>query len=101
MRSYKLWTKVEEPADTRVLVPYVKATEKVQAVIDCLRLQFIQPEVVKVDEGDAYWRMLRDAWALGKRIGIRAEDIPRVLEPFGQVERAVLEERTRATMSFT
>lgn len=71
----KLWTKVEKPADTRVLVPYMKATEKLQAVVDCLRIQFIQPEMVEVDEGDAYWRMLRDAWAEGREFFVVEQDV--------------------------
>jgi len=71
----KLWTKVEKPVDRRVLVPYTKATEKVQAVIDCLRIQYVQPEAVKVDTGDAYWKMLRDAWSDGREFMVVEHDV--------------------------
>src|SRR6185436_8277734 len=71
----KLWTKVEKPVDRRVLVTYTKATEKVQAVIDCLRIQYVQPEVVKVDTGDAYWKMLRDAWEDGREFMVVEHDV--------------------------
>ena len=58
----KLYAKVEEPAPVRVLMPYTKPTHLLQTAIDCLRIQHVQPELVKVNDGDAYWRMLRDAW---------------------------------------
>jgi hypothetical protein len=68
-------TKVEEPSATRVLVPYTKATEKLQAVVDCLRIQFIQPELVRVGADDSYWRMLRDAWQDGREFFVVEQDV--------------------------
>jgi hypothetical protein len=75
MRRRSIWTKVEEPADTRVIVPYTKVTEKLQMVVDCLRIQFIQPELVKVGVDDAYWRTLRDAWADGREFFVVEQDV--------------------------
>lgn len=66
MRDSKLFTKVEEPFPFRVLIPYTKATPKLQTVIDCLRIQFVQPELVKVGDDDGYRRMLADAWGSGE-----------------------------------
>lgn len=71
----KLYTQVTEPADVRVFVPYVKANQRLQLVIDCLRIQSVQPELVKVDDGDAYWRLLRDAWSGGERFFVVEHDV--------------------------
>lgn len=50
----------------RVLVPYVKANERLQMVVDCLRIQQVQPELVKVGGGDEYHTMLKQAWEQGE-----------------------------------
>ena len=71
----RLYTKVEEPADVKVLVPYVKVNHRLQTVVDCLRIQHVQPEVHKVDDGDAYWRLLRDTWAEGREFYVVEHDV--------------------------
>lgn len=71
----KLYAKVEEPADVRVLLPYVKATHTLQLVIDCLRIQQVQPELVKVNDGDAYWKLLKAEWAKGEEFFVVEHDV--------------------------
>ncbi len=71
----KLYTRVEEPADVRVLIPYTKATHKLQTVIDCLRIQWVQPELVKVDGGDGYHRMLTEAWSQKETFFVVEQDV--------------------------
>jgi hypothetical protein len=71
----KLYTKVEEPAEVRVLLPYLKPNHRLQFVIDGLRIQQVQPELHKVDDGDAYWRLLRDAWAEGREFFVVEHDV--------------------------
>jgi hypothetical protein len=70
-----IYTKVEEPADVRVLIPYTKVTSTLQTVVDCLRIQQVQPELIKVGKDDGYWRLLRDAWAEGKEFYIVEQDV--------------------------
>jgi len=71
----KLYTKVEEPMDVRVLIPYTKPSHTLQTVIDCLRAQYVQPELVKVTKDDGYWRMLRDTWEEGKEFFVVEQDV--------------------------
>lgn len=71
----KLWTKVEEPADVRVILPYVKATKRLQMVVDCLRIQQVQPELRIVDDGEAYWQLFRDEWKRGEEFFIVEHDV--------------------------
>lgn len=71
----KIWTKVEEPAPVKVLMPYVKADHRLQFIVDCLRIQFVQPELHKVDNGDAYWRLLRDTWNQGQEFFVVEHDV--------------------------
>lgn len=59
----------------RVLVPFTKPTPKLQFVIDCLRAQAAQPELAHVDAGDAYWRLLRDAWERGETFFVVEQDV--------------------------
>jgi len=74
-RKPKLFTHVEEPADVTVVIPYTKPTHTLQAVIDCLRIQQVQPILEKVDGGDAYWRLLSERWALGETFYIVEQDV--------------------------
>lgn len=71
----KIYTKVTEPADVRVLIPYTKRRPLLQTVVDCLRIQQVQPELHKVDDGDAYWRLLRDTWAEGREFFVVEQDV--------------------------
>ena len=71
----KLYSRVEQPADIRLLLPYLKATERLQLVIDGLRIQQVQPELHKVNDGDAYWRLLRDVWAEGREFFVVEHDV--------------------------
>ena len=75
MSRLKLYTKVETPAPVRVLLPYTKPTAKLQTVIDCLRIQYVQPELVKVGDAAEYWTALRDAWAEGKEFIVVEQDV--------------------------
>lgn len=74
-RELKLRTKVEEPYAAKVIIPYTKPTPLLQTVIDCLRIQWVQPTLVRVDDGDAYWRLLRDEWAKGEEFFIVEQDV--------------------------
>ena len=71
----RVWTKVEEPMDVRVLVPYVKSNHRLQTVVDCLRIQFVQPELHKVNDGDAYWRLLDETWRQGREFFVVEHDV--------------------------
>lgn len=71
----RLYTKVEQPADVTVLMPYLKPTPRLQLVVDGLRIQQVQPFMHKVDDGDAYWRLLRDQWAQGREFFIVEHDV--------------------------
>lgn len=71
----KLYTHVEQPADVTVYVPYTKPTAKLQVVIDCLRIQYVQPELVQVDDGDAYHRLLSEAWQRGETFYVVEQDV--------------------------
>ena len=75
MRKVKVWTKVEYPAPVRVLIPYVKADHRLQFVVDCLRIQYVQPELHQVDDGDAYWRLLKGAWDEGVEFFVVEQDV--------------------------
>ena len=46
----------------RVLVPYTRHGPRLQVVADCLRFQQVEPELVRVDRGEAYWDLLRRSW---------------------------------------
>lgn len=71
----RIYTKVEEPAAVTVLMPYVKANHRLQLVVDCLRIQQVQPRLEKVDDGDAYWRLLSGMWALGEEFFVVEHDV--------------------------
>ena len=75
MRPRRIYTKVEQPADVKVLVPYVKPSHTLQTVVDCLRAQAVQPELHKVNDGDGYWTLLRDSWAEGREFFIVEHDV--------------------------
>lgn len=74
-RRRSLYTRVEEPADVVVAIPYTKPTTTVQTVIDCLRAQGVQPVLYKVGNDDRYWRMLRDLWAAGRGFFVVEQDV--------------------------
>lgn len=69
------YTKVEQPTDVTVYVPFTKHTPTLQLVVDCLRIQRVQPELVQVDKGDAYWNLLREAWGKGETFFIVEQDV--------------------------
>jgi hypothetical protein len=66
---------VQEPAPVRLLIPYTKATARLQLIIDCLRIQYVQPELVKVGDGDEYHTMLREAWDAGETFYVVEQDV--------------------------
>jgi hypothetical protein len=70
-----IYTKVEEPAPVEVYVPYTKVTPLLQTVVDSLRIQSVQPALVKVDEFDGYWRLLRDAWNERREFFVVEQDV--------------------------
>jgi hypothetical protein len=71
----KLYTHVEEPADVTVIIPYTKPSHTLQTAIDCLRIQQVQPYLVRVGDGDDYWRLLRQQWAMGGPFFIVEQDV--------------------------
>ena len=68
-------TRVEQPADVRVIVPYVKPSHRLQTVVDFLRIQYVQPCLARVNDGDAYWNLLRTEWAKGEEFFIVEHDV--------------------------
>jgi len=44
------------------MVPYTKAGERLQVVVDCLRYQRIQPELYEMTDEDSYWTLLQANW---------------------------------------
>ena len=78
MRTRKvksIYTKVNEPVDVRVLIPYTKPSHRLQLVVDCLRIQRVQPELHPVGPGDEYHKLLSQAWAEGKQFFIVEHDV--------------------------
>lgn len=59
----------------RVLLPYTKRSHLLQTAVDCLRIQHVQPELVKVDDGDGYHRMLSEAWEQEHTFFVVEQDI--------------------------
>lgn len=74
-RPKTIYTKVVEPADISVVIPYTKTSHLLQTVVDCLRIQQVQPELVKVGKGDEYWRLLRERWELGREFIVVEQDV--------------------------
>jgi len=70
----RLYTKVEEPYDARVYVPYTKVTPKLQHVIDALRVQFVQPEATRIKGKEGYWKLIADLWDRGETFFIVEQD---------------------------
>jgi hypothetical protein len=48
---------------------------RLQLIIDCLRIQYVQPELVKVGGGDEYHTMLREAWDAGETFYVVEQDV--------------------------
>jgi len=71
----RIWTKVEEPNAMHVVVPYTKVTSLLQTVVDCLRIQFIQPELHKVGDNGDYWKLLDGLWRLGEEFFVVEQDV--------------------------
>lgn len=71
----KLYTKVEQPADVVVLLPYVKVNERLQLVVDMLRAQQVQPTPCKVGRGNEYHTLLRDQWLQGREFFVVEHDV--------------------------
>jgi hypothetical protein len=71
----RVYTKVNEPAGVRVLIPYTKTSHTLQTVVDCLRIQQVQPELHKVGNDEGYWQMLKDAWDAGSEFFIVEQDV--------------------------
>jgi hypothetical protein len=67
--------KVNEPSGHKVFLPYTEVTPLLQTVVDCLRIQFVQPQLVKVGDDDRYWRLLRDAWEEGEEFFVVEQDV--------------------------
>jgi len=71
-----IWTKVEEPLDVTVIVPYMKPSSVLQTVVDALRIQFVQPRLVKLHKSpEAYWELLQQTWSKGDEFFIVEQDI--------------------------
>jgi len=70
-----IYTKVTEPAKIKLLIPYTKPTAQLQTVVDCIRIQAVQPVLVKTGPGDDYWTMIRDAWEEGDEFFIVEQDV--------------------------
>lgn len=75
MKLKDIYSHVEEPTDARVIIPYVKASHQLQTVVDCLRIQRVQPELHKVGDGDSYWKLLKDVWAEGEEFILVEHDV--------------------------
>lgn len=71
----KLVTKVEEPLDVKLIIPYVKPNHLLQTVIDCLRIQFVQPQLRKVGDNEDYWKLLSGLWDEGEEFFIVEQDV--------------------------
>lgn len=74
-RSKLLYTKVNEPADVSVWIPYTKPSTTLQTVIDCLRAQQVQPNLWKVGDDDRYWRLLKERWDEGSEFFTVEQDV--------------------------
>ena len=72
----KTWTKVETPLQAKVIVPFVKESFILQVVVDSLRLQFVQPELKKIDkkDEDGYWKLLKETWEEGEEFFVVEHD---------------------------
>lgn len=74
-RRLTIYTKVNEPAPVRVVIPYTKTSQPLQTVVDCLRIQQVQPELHQVGSGAEYWQLLSDRWAAGQEFFIVEQDV--------------------------
>lgn len=75
MRRPRPYTTVEQPAPVTVIIPYTEASEKLQFVIDCLRIQQVQPELHRVGHRDEYWQLLHDRWEIGDEFLLVEQDV--------------------------
>lgn len=71
----KIYSRVEQPSSVNVHIPYLKPNRTLQTVVDCLRAQAVQPELHRVDEGAAYWRLMRELWQEGQEFFIVEHDV--------------------------
>lgn len=74
-KKFEVYTRVEEPRDIKLFVPYTKPSEKLQLVVDCLRIQRVQPILHQVDSGSAYYDLVQTAWAEGQEFFIVEQDV--------------------------
>lgn len=74
-KKIETYTHVEEPRDIDVYVPYTRQDEKLQFVVDCLRIQRVQPQLVKVGNGTEYYDLLREAWKRERTFFIVEQDV--------------------------
>lgn len=74
-RHRSLRTTVEQPVPVTCYIPYTKATERLQVVVDAVRIQRVQPVMVQVGNDDRYWRMLRDAWEASETFYVVEQDV--------------------------
>jgi len=75
MRRRRLYTRVNEPADVTVAIPYTKPSTTLQTAIDCLRAQGVQPFLYEVGDDDRYWQMMRDLWAYPREFFVVEQDV--------------------------
>ena len=57
-------------------------------MIDCLRIQRVQPELHRVGNGDEYWQLLRDRWETGEEFFIVEQDVIHVGHTFSADDMA-------------
>lgn len=75
MSKRQTYTKVEQPLETKLYIPYTVHNERLQLVVDALRLQRVQPVLVKVGRGAEYHELLREAWSAGETFFVVEQDV--------------------------
>jgi hypothetical protein len=75
MKARDLYTKVEQPVDVSLFIPYTKPTQKLQFVIDCLRIQQVQPKLALVGPGTEYHDLLSENWERGETFYVVEQDV--------------------------
>ncbi len=74
-KKFSVYTHVEQPRDVKLYVPFTREDEKLQLVVDCLRIQRVEPKLVRVGSGTEYYELVRSAWNEGREFFIVEQDI--------------------------
>lgn len=74
-RALVPYTRVEEPAPVTVIIPYTRTDEKLQFVIDCLRIQMVEPILAPVGPGNEYLELIRERWSIGETFYLVEQDV--------------------------